>query len=514
MKIRLQKIDVEAQLNSTILAGLDLFRVMSIGTITNYFPFLEEETVDVLKDVMGQASNYYDFVIRLGQKICEEDVSLDLAYVAASHVFRARETILQEKIRKKFIEHPQIIIWTYPLRGQTDKTIYRDEINKSMNLIKEMDIPDWMLTELLYNLAFWLRNPSEIAEPLCKMEEIFAASPENLAAFKHFLYDLRAGLHESEGDTVNSILVRQKALEIAREASDEFMIMDITSNLGYQLRNHNVEAASQYVEEFNQLSMELNLPWQMTLARHYMGLIHLVRGEYDLAIECQFAACEVYYQETGPSSTLCGTLSYLYSDIEDGKQALHWANEGFRTTRGEGAPLLYATKARALILLGRLEDAEEQINYLHRMSLESATEIHRWNYLYNRGLLELKSGEPHSALETIEQGILTIEPLNFQIAINRALIALTKAEIQLADESDDVDSSGPWMVRLESHARKKNYPGIQMHAALLRAEFFTKKKRKEDAKEVLRNALEILDSPTVKTLRSKIRKMLDDLVVA
>jgi predicted RNA polymerase sigma factor len=70
------------------------------------------------------------------------------------------------------------------------------------------------------------------------------------------------------------------------------------------------------------------------------------------------------------------------------------------------------------------------------------------------------------------------------------------------------------MVRLESHARKKDYPGIQMHAALMRAEFLAKQGRKEEAQEVLQDALDILDSPSVKTLRKKIKKMIDELCVA
>lgn len=48
-----------------------------IGTITNYFPFLKEETISVLTSVMDAATNYYDFVLRLGNKICDEDVSQD-----------------------------------------------------------------------------------------------------------------------------------------------------------------------------------------------------------------------------------------------------------------------------------------------------------------------------------------------------------------------------------------------------------------------------------------------------
>ena len=116
--------------------------------------------------------------------------------------------------------------------------------------------------------------------------------------------------------------------------------------------------------------------------------------------------------------------------------------------------------------------------------------------------------------EEVSSEVAYIGALKIQIQINRILIALTQSEIQLTDESTDDDTSGPWMVKLESHVRRKDYPGIRMHAALLRAQFLAKQGRNEEAKEVLYNALEILDSPTVKTLRSKIQKMLDDLIIA
>ena len=148
------------------------------------------------------------------------------------------------------------------------------------------------------------------------------------------------------------------------------------------------------------------------------------------------------------------------------------------------------------------------------MSLASAIESETALYLYSRGLYELKSGNPQTAIDSLEQALAIFEQLNIQISINRCLIALTQAEIQLASESGTEDSSGPWMVRLESHARKKDYPGIQMHAALMRAEFLAKQGRKEEAQEVLQDALDILDSPSVKTLRKKIKKMIDELCVA
>jgi tetratricopeptide (TPR) repeat protein len=200
--------------------------------------------------------------------------------------------------------------------------------------------------------------------------------------------------------------------------------------------------------------------------------------------------------------------------MEDGKQALQWATESFRIEGGKGDITMHFAILRALLLLGRFDDADHHIDRLHKLSLESAVEDDQATFLYGRGLYELKSGDPQTAIDTLEQALAINEQLNIQTAINRCLIALTQAEIQLASRSGKEDSSGPWMVRLESHARKKDYPGIQMHAALLRAEFLVKQGRKEEAQKVLQDALNILDSPTVKTLRKKIKEKIDDLVVA
>jgi tetratricopeptide (TPR) repeat protein len=206
-------------------------------------------------------------------------------------------------------------------------------------------------------------------------------------------------------------------------------------------------------------------------------------------------------------------FSTLYSDVEDGRQALHWAKESFRIAEGTGDLNMHLAMLRALLLLGLIEDADCHLDKLQKLSLESATEDDQADFLYGRGLFELRSGSAQTAIESLEKALSIIEQLNIQIAINRCLIALTKAEIQLASKSGTDDSSGPWMVKLESHARKKDYPGIQMHAGLLRAQFLMKQNRAAEAREALQDALAILDSPSVATMRTKIKNMLDEIII-
>ncbi len=481
-----------------------------IGTITNYFPFLEDDTISVLKSVMEAASNYYDFAVRLGNKVSDEDVSLEIAYMAAMHLFHAYERGLQEKLREKYIDSPEILVWTFP----RDSPIPRDEVLGILSRAIENNPPDWILIDLYNHIeCIYCRNPSELSEVLRKIEALLKNNP-NLACFESYLPRIQTHVYELEGDSVNMILACQKALELARKVDDVYSVISRTGDLAAILRNHNASDALEYVEEYNRLSMQSGLLRKMELARHWMGVIYVIRGEYDMALECQFAAAEVRQNDTEPSFARCAVISYFYSNIEDGKQELHWAKEAFRVGKGKGSVFVHGAISRALIHLGQLDDADHHLNILHKLSLESANERDQADYLYGRGFHELKSGNPQTAIDSLEQALSIYEQLNQQVDINPCLIALTKAEIQHSSESGTEDSSGPWMVRLESHARKKDYPGIRMHAALLRAEFYVKQGRKEEAQEVLRNALSILDSPSVKTLRKRIKEMLDALCVA
>lgn len=482
-----------------------------VGSITNYFPFLEEETKNAMKTVMDKASNFYDFTVRLGNKVCDEEVSQELAYMAALHVHNAKEWSLHDRLREKYKNRPDIVVWTFLLDSISDKTLYRDEVLRVLSRVVEADPPDWMLIDLYRYLdSFFRITPSEIHELLRKVESILDRN-QNFVCFEAYPHHLKSELHELGGDSVNAILARQRALEISREVDDVFWIMVHTGRLAYFLRNHNVTDALEYVEEYNKLSILLGLPRYMSLARNYLGLIYRVRGEYDMALKCQFSAIEAH--DTKPSTTLSAAISVIYSDIEDGNQALRWANKSFRIAGGKGDFLMHRAMSLALIVLGRFEDADHHLNILHKLSLESAYENDQATYLHIRGFHELKSGNPQAAINILEQALLIFEFLNIQAGINQILIALTQAEIQLASEFGADDSSGPWMVRLESHARKRDYPGIQMHAALFRAEFYVKRDRMKEAQEVLQDALNILDSPSVKSLRKKIKDFIEELYV-
>jgi len=54
-----------------------------MGTITKYYPFIDEETKSILNSLMDESSSYYDFVQRLCEVVLEKEVPVNLAYLAA-----------------------------------------------------------------------------------------------------------------------------------------------------------------------------------------------------------------------------------------------------------------------------------------------------------------------------------------------------------------------------------------------------------------------------------------------
>ena len=56
-----------------------------LGSITKYYPFLDEETQEVLDSLMASSYNYSDFVHQLVEKVSEDDSNDALIFLAAVH---------------------------------------------------------------------------------------------------------------------------------------------------------------------------------------------------------------------------------------------------------------------------------------------------------------------------------------------------------------------------------------------------------------------------------------------
>jgi len=84
-----------------------------IGIITKYYPFIDEETKSILDSLMKDSKNYFDFVERLSAFVLENEVPLNLAFLAAVHAWWCRVEDFIDAIQDKYNDIPCIRPWAF-----------------------------------------------------------------------------------------------------------------------------------------------------------------------------------------------------------------------------------------------------------------------------------------------------------------------------------------------------------------------------------------------------------------
>jgi hypothetical protein len=208
--------------------------------------------------------------------------------------------------------------------------------------------------------------------------------------------------------------------------------------------------------------------------------------------------------------------------MDEPMQALEWVKWGlgeintslveYLTTYDFPAFVLAAV--RPLIQLNQLEGVLTILDETHKNVLTRGDDHIHFNHQFVSGLYELAVGNLEVGVQDLAETLKEAERLNYQTDVNSILLELTKSEVKnytVLETGTTTDSSGHWMTRLEIHSREKNYPGIMMQHALLKAEYQKMIGETEAAQLTLQDALTFTDSPGVMTLRERILERLEEL---
>ncbi|MHA2114543.1 MAG: hypothetical protein ACXABM_03525, partial [Candidatus Thorarchaeota archaeon] len=127
-----------------------------MGTITKYYPFIDEETKSTLNSLMDESSSYYDFVLKLSDVVLTNDVPINLAYLAAVHAWWTRTEENMKLIQDKYRDAPCVKPWAYGHRSaEKDQAEYHDAVVEAIDKAMETTLDDWMMTELHLLHAFY-----------------------------------------------------------------------------------------------------------------------------------------------------------------------------------------------------------------------------------------------------------------------------------------------------------------------------------------------------------------------
>ncbi len=486
--------------------------VKPIGTITKYYPFIDEETKSILDSLMEESSSYFDFVQRLSDVVLKNEVPVNLAYIAAVQAWwcRIKETV--NLIQEKYKDVPCIRPWGYALTsGQSDQTKYHDDVVEAIEKATETSLDDWIVTELhlLHAMFHWpqFSDIPSLLEPLEKAKSLIKANPL-LNCFEPLICAFEGLAKRREGYTNESLVDYQRGQELA-EVYDDFLYkyMNLLGR-AFVLQNLNIQDSIAQYEELYELTQELEVPYLIVEILNDAGVAYEAAGESDLAISCHLEQIKII----GEVDTPCIILSSIYATLGDGQQALHWINQAFEYVGPLEFSLLYLLKAWALALLNRVEEAVHYLDTAHSLIMKSGQEIRLGNYYYISGVIEIARCDYLTALEFLEKALEILERISGGVYLNVVLLDLARAEILLVKQStDSTKAPGRWLSKLEKYAIEQDMPGIRMQAALLKSEFYENHGQLKDAHSTLQNALNITDSLGVATLRSRITARITEM---
>jgi len=482
-----------------------------MGTITKYYPFIDEESKSTLNSLMKESKSYFDFVQSLCHVVLESDVPTNLAYIAAVQAWWCRLEDEMGLINQKFKDVPQIVPWGHIHASlERDQIRYHDAIVRSIEQLVEESADDWILTELhlLHAQFHWPISgdiPSQL-EPVGKARELIDANPL-LKCFEAQACFYEGWAKRIEGEIEDAIAIYQRGIELA-EAHDESLHMNM--NLGGQgdaLKNVSIKKAISRFEESYQLTQDLEVPYLEAEVLHDSGLVFEVAGEYDLAISSYQEFGKVYKFD-GSQHSECAAISRVYVALGDGERALEMANAFLEDYEILGIQWPNLGKAAALALLNRVDEAEANLAEAHKLVIKSGLDRLLGRYYLTAGLVELAKGEYTSSMDWYEKAWEIFERVGQVYGEkNLALIGLTRAEILLAKQTTEDKKTiipGRWLSKLENYATEWALPGIRMQAAILKSDFYQNHGQFKDAQAVLQDALNITDSPGVTTLRKRI----------
>jgi tetratricopeptide (TPR) repeat protein len=486
-----------------------------MGTITKYYPFVDEDTKSTLNSLMDESSSYYDFVKRLSNVVLENEVPVNLAYLAAVQAWLCRTEETMSLIQEKFRDAPCIRPWGFALTSSlSDQVRYHDAVVEAIEQAMDTPLEDWIVVELhlLHAFFHWpvYGDIPSYFEPLEKAKRLIEANPV-LNCFEPLICGFEGWAKMREGDIKESLVVFQRGLELASVHDDSlFKYFNLLGD-GSSLIVFNIQDSLTRYEELYNLVQDLEVPFLVAEVLNDSAHAYEAAGEYDLAISGHLEVIKIM----GVGDTSCLLLSRLYSSLGDGQQALEWANRAFEYVGHLDFPVLYLRKAWALALVNRIEEAERNLETAHSLIMKTGTEVWLGHYYHISGVIELARGDYLAALDFLEKSweIAERNPM-IGLSHNRALLDLVRVELLLEDLSTDSTKSvtpGKWLSKLEKYSVERELHGIRMYAALFKSEFYQNHGQLKDAQATLLDALKITESLGVKTLRKKITERIREL---
>ncbi len=489
------------------------------------FPHVDEETRSVLQSVMDEAENYADFAERLCHKVCTEPTPPLLQFFAYYFAWYISEIALLDRLA----DADRVTDLAVPLHmvSSASRGEISDWNDMTKSLRKALDISpnDWIAI-LLYLAWRW---PAESQYPETDVDirpietiERSVSENEELEYFETYLYGMKAVRLHREGSLKEANVAITKAITVSRKFEDLIGLAYLLRLKANIVKHTDLRKAIDVLLTSRDLCNLHDYRQCLGLVHGELGHIMGLRGELDAAIDYQLEMGSIKEAIGLPVGNHNAVIASYYNMMGNGRKALkftelavEWQDISAHLTRF--VPFPHTQKAWALINLGRINEAKDELHKSKEFVPKTGDLcMHIYSKLVE-GILEKVEGNHDSAVQVFEEVLRSQEQDPFPLWQNICLLNLVEIEIEKqSPESIDptADSSGPWMERLDEHARKNDLPGIAARSLILKASLRKKQGRHDEVQSLLKEVLKTAESPSMRYLKNIIASTFPDVIVS
>jgi tetratricopeptide (TPR) repeat protein len=481
-----------------------------------YYDFIDPHIRDILEDITSNSSDLFDFVVNLGAFVCSNDKEPVLAHIAALLAFELRENETTDNIAAVFKNEPIVEPWTFSMRTRSDRLTIQDKVDDAIERAFQTAPAPWISMELLLLKAYALILAPEGATALGNAKKLLKEHPE-LRCFEPYLRHVEARILWQEGSMEDAIRICEGGIKLAKEYENQYELARLLAWKGIITTSFSAKQSIDLLEEAYTISRRLGDKFHMNGYMLEMAEVSTILGEYDLALEYYNTATNIYTPVEGPVQQNALAVSMLYCDLEDYDEALTWATWNYEKhldVGSEGDVFALCALAWPMIYMGQLNEAEKLIDDARSLVLLSGHETELGMCHLVTGLHELATGKLETAIMTLKDALHSFKNLKSQVFIIRSLQALANAEL-IASRTPDIYGrtifSSTWIDELQKFAQDNELPGIRMHSSILKADFYSNQGNTKEALKVLKDGLNIYDSPGVTTLKKRLLSKIEEL---
>jgi len=492
----------------------------SIGSITNIFPFIEEEERELVLKLVKESRNYRNFVEKLCDHVLSTDPSEIMVLLAYSHLENALNSNTSQIFLDRFPEHP--VIRGDNIRHQmTDNIDWQvllkvigDEIVTNSNPLIQLN---------LYQQKWLCIRSSSIGtleeDKIIKEMTDLINQNESLEPARARVLFLIASRYSVECDHRKSLHNYEAALQHALAHDDVVFGRIVQMHMAKLLSLTNPSKALEIIESVAETEKRFGYLNRSPSILGTMGLVFDARGEYSAAVRSYEESLEISTNQDPNLSLNLGptAISRSFRRMGNLEESLEWAKIAL-TSKPTVSPRVQSigvqvtanlNMSAALAMLGRIKEAKSHLDVGNELVFKSGSENWMSDVYLCRGLIERAEGDLPEALENFENAFEIIERLQRQGRMNECLFLLAETEIQLYTENPESDGllSLHWISVMEEMAREKDLPGVLGLALLLRARMHFVEGQNDIAQATLSQVREISKEPGTRFLQEKIEML-------